>query len=153
MDTTRFDALTRMIGRRGLLGAALALAGFGKLPDSVEGGNNGLVQACDQTGSGGRCKRNDQCCSGICQLKKRKKKKNGKKRKKRGRCQCSPLQAGCASVSDCCSPPLLNALLPVCDVRIGNPRTICCMPGGGQCSLDADCCGNAQCVDRHCEAV
>jgi hypothetical protein len=27
------------------------------------------------------------------------------------------------------------------------------MPGGGQCSIDADCCGNAPCVDQHCEPL
>jgi hypothetical protein len=154
MDAARFDHMTRMLGRRGLLGLLLGIAGLGgaaaALPPPASAGPAGDFCAKEQTGE--RCRNNGECCSGRC---KRKKKKGKKGKKKRGKCQCSPLRAPCSDVSDCCIPPAAEGNLagPVCTRRLGSESdaAVCCMPDSATCSSSEDCCVIfATCSNGHC---
>jgi hypothetical protein len=136
MDDHRFDALTRGIERRGLLGALLLAAGWGGFATFAPGAQAG-GGFCPEKPKGGRCRNDGQCCSGRC------KKKKGKRK---GKCLCSPLQVRCSSSNDCCPPKMLNAVDPSCDLRGDALERTCCMGSQGHCSEDADCCGIAGCV-------
>jgi hypothetical protein len=115
MDDTRFDWLTRALGRRGLLASALALAAGGPVgSDPLLAGKS--PAACPKRGAGTRCRKNGQCCSGHCQR---------KKGKRKGKCRCSRLQQPCAVNADCCGH------------REGVPGTTICQdhPDGFRCEL------------------
>ena len=142
MDAGTFDLLTRCLGRRGALRAALGLIGLGgamAVADDAAAGPT--IEFCGAKTRGARCRRGRQCCSGRC---KRKKGKN------KGRCRCSPLGARCATPGDCCPPAFVNAVLPACSVGGTGIEAVCCMPEGAACQRSDDCCGGSDCVDRHC---
>jgi hypothetical protein len=142
MDATTFDLLTRVLGRRAAVRAALGLVGLG---GAVAGTDNAAagptIAFCEAKTKGARCRRGRQCCSGRCKR---------KKGKHKGRCRCSPLGARCATLDDCCPPAFVNAVLPACSVGGASVAAVCCMPEGAACQRSDDCCGGSECVDRHC---
>jgi hypothetical protein len=139
MDGHHFDALTRTLGRRGLLQMLLGAAGVAGL--DPEDADAAPFEFCDKKPKGRPCRRKRQCCSHDCKR---------KKGKKQGKCACSPLRAPCTSSDDCCPPDEQNALLPTCGLQGSSSRTVCCMPGGGVCDSPADCCGTTDCTNGHC---
>lgn len=143
MDDRHFDALARGFERRGLLGTMLLAAGLGGFATLIPGAHAGPIAGfCTGKPKGSRCRNGGQCCSGRC------KKKKGQRK---GKCQCSPLQAHCSSGSDCCLPPVVNALLPECLLRGDAQQRTCCMEAPGHCREDADCCGIAECAEDNGE--
>lgn len=40
-----------------------------------------------------------------------------------------------------------------CEGTVGTTLTRCCSPSAGLCSVDADCCGSATCVNDHCVGI
>jgi hypothetical protein len=143
MDGLRIDALARAVGRRGAVGALLALLGGGGLALLLDADPAVLAGSgtCGKKRKGRRCRRNKQCCSGRCKR---------KKNKKRGRCRCSQIGARCSAPSDCCPPAFVNALLPACEASLGAQTTVCCMPPLAACVSDTHCCGIATCENDHC---
>lgn len=141
MDHHRFDALTRVIGRRGVLGAA-----FGTLIAVLLSRTDAsAATACNLKGPDERCKRGSDCCSGRC---KRKKKKNGKKGK--GRCLCSQLLKPCFENFDCRGANPSEPGSIVCSDKNGFSEIVCCVSGTGPCRTDADCCGEFTCESGAC---
>ncbi|MGI9254075.1 MAG: Dickkopf N-terminal cysteine-rich domain-containing protein, partial [Thermomicrobiales bacterium] len=177
MDQRSFDRLARLLGRatsrrsgiKAALGAAL---GLGAIDASARGATDRHSRPATEgpategpCGSGSRkdnvCKKNSQCCTGICEL------ATGKKNKdKKGRCRCLANGKTCGQDKNCCSSSV--CFKGVCgDCRRKNQTcdestdccgdAICfsgscqaCRTSAQTCSADADCCSGNRCIDGTC---
>jgi hypothetical protein len=145
MDECRFDNWTRMLGalqdRRAAVkelaaaGAALVAPARADLGLAQEG--DVIAEGC--RGGGVSCRRNNQCCSGKCN-RKRRKKRNRNDRDKKGRrrddgvCKCLGNGKSCRKDAACCKGR--------CDP---DSRRCRCIPRNDLCEQDGDCCGRAVC--------
>lgn len=133
MDAQRFDAFARMVGRRGLLMAALASAGLvlAWRPDTAR------AAACTPRQQVGKtCRRGSGCCSGRCRR---------KNDRRKGRCACSALLKPCFDNFDCCARRGGANQDVVCSDKDGFDEIVCCVAPNGQCQDDADCCSEFVC--------
>ena len=147
VDIDRLDRIARWIGasnRRQVLGGALAgvtavLSGAAvsdtvakKREVGAEGPcGNGSVKA-------NRCRRNRQCCTGLCD------KKKGKK--PYGRCRCRKLNQTCKEDRNCCA----TAGQPMSCVAGTCQAATTCVVEGGDCSQGGSCCDGLTCLDGTC---
>jgi hypothetical protein len=142
MDQERFDRLTRRLSRvssrrvalQSLAGVVLAggLARFGLAEANAQ---DATAARC--LGEGKKCKRGNQCCSGLCQ---------GKKDKKR--CRRAPGQSICTVRDDICSKPLDEEGV---DCGVGSLSCTCMVTAAGhafcsngnqstvRCATDVEC--------------
>lgn len=136
----RFDRLTHLVGRRGVVRGLLGLVGLGGVlslaPDPVA-----ALSFCTERRKDAPCKKHGQCCSGKC------KKRKGKRK---GKCRCGGLQAHCAADTDCCGQSASDATSPQCDFNGVSIIAVCCAPVLGACAATDDCCGAASCSDGLC---
>jgi hypothetical protein len=140
MDNARFDAMTRQVGRRGVVRGLLGIVSLGGvLPWASE--PVAALAFCTERRENAPCKKNGQCCSGKC------KKRKGKKK---GKCRCGGLQAHCANDTDCCGQSASVATSPQCDFNGVSIIAVCCAPNLGECETTDDCCGTASCSDGLC---
>ena len=106
MDSDRFDRLVQWIGagnRRQVigyvLGGAAVLVGVGSQEGVAARKRGKPVTTEGPCGNGGikanRCKRNGQCCTGMCD--------KGKGKKPYGRCRCRKLNQSCQEDRNCCA--------------------------------------------------
>jgi hypothetical protein len=170
MDVGRFDQIARSVARaisrrtgiRAALGAGVALLAGGMAADARGPAPSGPCKRTKRTDN--TCKRNNECCTGICERAVRNKDGLGRCRcRKRGQActadknccsrrgqemaciegicdvpvTCVPLQSTCAETDTCCAG--------VCGLQPTNLRipvgTVCCIPQGlSGCSADEDCC-------------
>jgi len=148
MDDCRFDNWTRMLGalqdRRaalkemvaaGVALVALARADLGLAQDEV------LIEGCRL--SGHSCSKKSQCCSEICNGRKRKKNRNdqgsgdGRRRHRNrdtGTCRCRGNGKSCNKDAACCAGH--------CDRNEGVCR---CAGANETCNASTDCCGRRTC--------
>ncbi|MCC7022927.1 MAG: hypothetical protein IT338_08875 [Thermomicrobiales bacterium] len=141
MDDCRFDNLTRMLGGlqdrrsalRTLTGAGAALISLARADLGLAADDDVLIEGCRLTGE--RCKRNNNCCSGVCKGRK-KHDKNGKK-KREGECKCLGNGKKCKKDAACCKG--------FCDPKDNRCR---CVGSNQTCNKDSDCCGNRKCVSN-----
>ena len=142
MDTTRFDALSRLVGRRGILRGLLGIAGIGSAA-SYSPQRAAALAFCTERPKNAKCKKNGQCCSNDC------KKKKGKKK---GKCRCSELLEHCSEASDCCGHDESDTTSPECNfISGGSVTAVCCVPTGGACGSPDDCCNStAACFEGLC---
>ncbi|MGH2615501.1 MAG: hypothetical protein ACRDJC_09705 [Thermomicrobiales bacterium] len=132
MNDSRFDVLSRAIGRRGLLAGVLALVTLGEERREA----SAVTLPCAERGEGQRCRSGGQCCSNRCRK---------KKGKRKGKCRCSPLGAKCGEAADCCNHRAGDPSSPQCDVKDGSAVFLCCKNNGQSCVETADCCGGMVC--------
>lgn len=137
MDADRFDRFTRLLSRsssrRAGLGAAFAvLVGAGsaeaignKRDECVAAG-----KACDEDRWWKRnaCKK---CCSGFTTV-----------RDSKTYCGCTPRHAGCSTSAACCNN--MECTYGAC----GGPE---CLPEGGRCRRNSDCCSDFCREDGFCK--
>jgi hypothetical protein len=137
MNSERFDAFTQVIGRRGLLRAAVGLSGV-----ALTSTSNAAAAACDKLQTGDRCERDNECCSGRCQ--------RGNNRRT-GRCRCSKLRKPCFDNSDCCGVTTGTSGSVVCSQPSGSAsKIVCCVSVTGPCATTADCCSDLTCITGKC---
>lgn len=160
MDSKQFDRLTQWMGagnRRQVLGSAFggaaALLGVASLPEVAA---KRRVQGEGPCGNGGikdnRCKRNGQCCTGVCD------KKKGKK--PYGRCRCRKLNQSCQEDRNCCATAgqPMTCVANVC-VSSDSPTCpelgeTCTTAAGTECCPDSDpnvVCAGGQNPARTCQ--
>jgi hypothetical protein len=143
MDTIRFDALARLVGRRGIIRGMVGIAGLGGaltiLPEPAA-----ALSFCTLRATRATCKHDAQCCSGDCKR---------RKRRKRGKCRCSGLQETCSADTDCCEHDSDDDESPVCTFNGVGTVAVCCSPVGGDCEVDDDCCGTADCFQGFCSLL
>ena len=106
MDQKRFDELVRRlsehVSRRSVVTGAVA-GGIAATSVAIDAraGKPGKAGPC---GDGKRkdniCKKNKDCCTGICDVKLGKKNKDGK-----GRCRCVRTGDACEQDKNCCNAP------------------------------------------------
>ncbi len=138
MDTQRFDAVARAIGRRGFVFAALT----GSLPVLSAATATAQADFCTKKGPDERCRRNGDCCSGRCRI---------KKGKRKGRCRCSQLRKPCFDNFDCCGDITGLQGSIVCSDHPGFSQIVCCVSNTGPCQSTADCCSTGgECIDGTC---
>jgi hypothetical protein len=163
MDEERFDAIARAVAsarsrRDALRLAVAALAGLAAVPSAETGAADLGVAAC---GVGGAvCRGGGDCCSGVCQKKKRKKGKNNKntkkkKRPRKGACtSLGPLAADCPA-SNICGPSdprvpcFINGEEGFCIGVSPNSAfcataTVCSTETSAICATDEDCEGSQE---------
>lgn len=159
MDSTQFDRLTQWVGagnRRQVLGSALggaaALLGLTSLPEVAA---KRRVQSEGPCGNGGikdnRCKRNGQCCTGVCD------KKKGKK--PYGRCRCRQLTQSCQEDRNCCATAgqPMSCVAGTCQTEVTCPELgePCTTAAGTACCPESDpnvvCAGGLNPTDRVCQ--
>jgi hypothetical protein len=151
METCRFDNWTRMFGalrsRRAALAEIAAAGGtlfaLARLDLGLAAESDVAIEDCRLTDA--ECTRKSQCCSEICsgfQKDKRDRKGGGKnnrnnRREKRvGTCRCRRGGQSCTRSSACCKG--------WCDP---NSLICSCVPNGGLCNDNEDCCSPRQCRD------
>jgi hypothetical protein len=169
MQGNRFDTLvTRLhVTRSRREGLRILLAG---LVSGLSARFAGDAAATDCLGKDRSCKKNADCCSGICKSRssredartsghrvaaegKGKKGKKGKSKKKnkrkarkdgpRGGCDCSGLQERCNDADDCCQDAFF------CERNPCESHARCCKDIGAPCDGPCDCCGtNSFCDDE-----
>lgn len=136
MDDARFDRVTRVVGRRGILRALLGIAGIAAAASPVThvaAGPSAAPEFCRDSGAGERCHKNGQCCSHDCKR---------KKHKHKGTCRCSPIGKPCGDDVDCCGHDPQDSGSPHCAAKFDDPTVaVCCHGILGPCTKDADCCG------------
>lgn len=149
VDTDRFDQLARWVNsnnRREVIGAVLAgvAAAFGGAAVNATDARRKVI-AEGPCGNGGvkdnRCKRNSQCCTGLCD------KKKGKK--PYGRCRCRKLTQSCQEDRNCCA----TAGQPMSCVAGACQTTDTCVPDDGVCSASAACCEGLTCEAGICRGA
>lgn len=146
MNQERFDELaqafaTNSISRRQVLKTLAASLLLGMLP--AFGSGHAEAQVCTEVGS--RCRRNSECCSGIC----------GRKRR---RCKCKNSGQSCSEPRNCCSENCCNGRCCndkqtcengqcVCDEIYEQCGSACCNPLTEECRNGVCCtpCGSACC--------
>jgi hypothetical protein len=141
MDTGRFDAATRVIGRRGLLSAAVVLSGLAlaSTPDAAAD-----LVACGLQ-KGDRCQRDNECCSGRCRR---------TNNRRTGRCRCSKLRKPCFDNLDCCGVTTGTSGSVVCSQpSSGGSKIVCCVSLTGPCETTADCCSDLECRGNTCSSL
>jgi hypothetical protein len=156
MNTNQFDDLLRDLpqasSRRGVLGglAVLALTAFG-LPSAVDAKKRRRKRKKNKkpkfnrfgcVNVGGFCKNSGQCCSGICQGKKRKKRCQG-----HNQSTCEGQNFCTGEFADCIATDEVSG---VCAVTTGNASYCATTTVCFDCTKDADCvptCGaGAACI-------
>jgi hypothetical protein len=137
MDARRFDTVAATIARRGLLGAALGMSNVLALRTD---GRAGPV-ACLKKQPDERCRRNSECCSGRCRI---------KKNRTRGRCRCSQLLKPCFENQDWCGDITGLSGSIVCSDKNGFDHIVCCVSNTGPCQSDNDCCSELTCNAGEC---
>jgi hypothetical protein len=140
MDTDRFDAITRIIGRRGLLRAAVALSGLAlaSTPDAAAK----LVAYGKQIGD--RCERDNECCSRRCRR---------RNNRRTGRCRCSKLRKPCFDNFDCCGGTGVSGGVVCSQPSSGSSKIVCCVSINGPCETTADCCSDLECRGNTCSSL
>jgi hypothetical protein len=134
MDHQRFDGLARLMGRRAgrraglraVIGAALGVA----IGTATPGADAARPKPEGPCGNGSRkanvCRKNSDCCTGICNT------KLGKKNRDRtGRCRCVQTGKTCTADRNCCNS--LTCISGVCGrggIATGEP----CVPGVDVCA-------------------
>lgn len=139
MDALRFDAFVRTIGRRAFLASALA----GSPLLRSKGVATAQADACAKRSPDERCRRNGDCCSGRCRI---------KKNKRKGRCRCSALRKPCFDNFDCCGDITGLSGSIVCSDHPGFDQIVCCVSLTGPCQSPADCCSGLDCFEGECKA-
>ena len=139
MEDRRFDAVARTIGRRGVLGAALVG------PPLLLAVTAATAQAdfCTKKKPEERCRRNRDCCSGRCKI---------KRNKRKGRCRCSQLRKPCFENFDCCGDITGLSGSIVCSDHPDFEQIVCCVSTTGSCQSTADCCSSLACFEGECKA-
>jgi hypothetical protein len=135
MDSARFDRVTRVVGRRGILHALLGLAGLAAAAPPVTrvAAGPAALNFCHDSGTGGRCRTDRQCCSHDCKR---------KRHKRRGTCRCSAVGKPCGDDGDCCGHDPQDSGSPRCTAKFDDPTVaVCCRGILGPCKKNADCCG------------
>jgi hypothetical protein len=132
VDAIRFDALTRSLGRRGLLRSSLVLTGFGSaVLLAIDETAAAARPVCDDLPKKAKCRNDDECCSERCRK---------KKGRKKGKCRCSRLQGRCTKDTDCCGHDPADETSPICGIVEGNlEETECCVPDGSTCFRNGFC--------------
>lgn len=127
MDTQRFDAVARAIGRRGFVFAALT----GSLPVLSAATATAQADFCTRKSPDERCRRNGDCCS--------------------GRCRCSQLRKPCFENFGCCGDITGLQGSIVCSDHPGFSQIVCCVSNTGPCQSTADCCSDLVCFEGECK--
>jgi hypothetical protein len=136
MDSHRFDAFTKNIGRRGVIRGGLALFGIALLSTREAAAQT----ACDRKQKGQPCQRDAACCSRRCN-------------QKTGRCHCSALRKPCFDNFDCCGGTGLSGGVVCSQPSGGSSKIVCCVSITGRCETTADCCSDLECRGRNCKSL
>lgn len=152
MDGPRFDRLaqgfasgqTRRHTLGGLITGAVVLLGLGST-ETAGKKRRGTVTAEGPCGDGtikaNRCKRDGQCCTGVCD------KQKGKQ--PYGRCRCRKLNQSCTEDRNCCA----TAGQPMSCVAGTCQTTESCVPDDGACGAGAECCAGLECKSGTCQST
>ena len=146
MDDCRFDNWTRMVaGKRDRRTTVMGIAGGAAALLTLARAELGIAQESDVDleaecrDNGERCRRDSNCCSVNCKVRRRRGGRGRTRRSRRGRCQCAQQGDRCKRDIGCCSG--------IC--RTGNCD---CGLQGEFCSSDNDCCSN-NCSGQKCQCV
>jgi hypothetical protein len=134
MDDARFDRVTRVVGRRGILRTLLGIAGFAATSPAIRvAAGPAALEFCHESATGERCRKDGQCCSHDCKR---------KRHKQKGACRCSPIGKPCGDDVDCCGHDPQDSSSPRCAAKFDDPTVaVCCRGILGPCAKDAECCG------------
>jgi hypothetical protein len=140
MDPTHFDAVTRLVGRRGIVRGLLGFAALAGATVILPHPATALTFCIDRP-KNAPCKKNGQCCSGRC------KKRKGRRK---GKCRCGGFQAECSVDTDCCGHDPSDSHSPECSFNGASTVAVCCSPLNAPCGGWDDCCGDGFCLGGLC---
>jgi hypothetical protein len=146
VDDCRFDNWTRMVAGKsdrrtavmGLAGGAAALLTLVRAELGIAQ-ESGVDLEAECRDNGDRCRRDNNCCSLNCKLRRNRRGGGRNRRSRRGKCQCSGAGERCQRDLGCCAGICRNGN---CD----------CGDDGDFCGDDNDCCAR-RCDNGRCRCA